>query len=357
MNIFKSEPTDYILEKALAGERISPDEALELHKEADPMKVIAAAREIRNRRHDPSVVSYTMFRIINYTNYCRVQCSFCSFHKPEEFESSKVLSIEEILDKMRAAVAIGADQMFLQGGINPKIPFDYYLDVLHSVKSTLGNHIHIRAFSPGELMEMHRQTGMPLREIVRKLKHAGMDSVPGAGAEILSDRVRAILSPAKVSVSEWVQAMETCHEENLPGSANIVIGSEERPEEIIEHLRIVRNLQDRTGGFLAFIPWTFQRQTDKFPTRNVPAREYLKLVGICRLFFDNISHIEASIMVLGPGVGSLALLSGADDISSVVIEENVLESHAPATEGKTREFIENSGFKPVKRDLFYNYKE
>jgi cyclic dehypoxanthinyl futalosine synthase len=258
---------------------------------------------------------------------------------------------------MRRAAAVGADQMFLQGGINPKIPFDYYLDVLHAVKSELGNHIHIRAFSPGELMEMHRETRMSLREIVRKLRQAGMDSVPGAGAEILSDRVRAILSPSKVSVSEWVQAMETCHEENVPGSANIVIGSVEKPEEIIEHLRIVRDLQDRTGGFLAFIPWTFQRQTDKFPIRNVPAREYLKLVGICRLFFDNISHIEASILVLGPGVGSIALLSGADDISSVVIEENVLESHAPATESKARDFIENSGFTPVKRDLFYNYTE
>ena len=357
MNIFKSEPTDNILEKALAGDRISTGEALELYNSADPLKVAAAAREIRDRRHDPSVVSYTMFRIINYTNYCRVKCSFCSFHKPEESESSKVLSIEEILDKMHRAVAVGADQMFLQGGINPKIPFDYYLDVLHAVKSELGNHIHIRAFSPGELMEMHRQTRMPLREIVRKLRQAGMDSVPGAGAEILSDRVRAILSPLKVSVSEWVQAMETCHEENLPGSANIVIGSVEKPEEIIEHLRIVRDLQDRTGGFLAFIPWTFQRQTDRFPVRNIPAREYLKLVGICRLFFDNISHIEASILVLGPGVGSIALLSGADDISSVVIEENVLESHAPATESKAREFIEASGFKPVKRDLFYNYKE
>jgi len=357
MNIFKAEPTDFILEKAVAGDRISPAEALELYTAADPPKVMAAAREIRNRRHHPSHVSYTMFRIINYTNYCRVKCSFCSYHKPEESGSTEILSIEEILDKMRAAAAIGADQMFLQGGINPNIPFDYYLDVLRTVKNTLGNHIHIRAFSPGELMEMHRQTRLPLRDIVRELKNAGMDSVPGAGAEILSDRVRAILSPAKVSVSEWVQAMETCHEENLPGSANIVIGSVETPEEIVEHLRIVRDLQDRTGGFLAFIPWTFQRQTDTFPVRNVSAQEYLKLVGICRLFLDNIAHIEASILVLGPGVGSIALHSGADDISSVVIEENVLESHGPATEEKTREFIENSGFKPVKRDLFYRYKE
>jgi len=182
-----------------------------------------------------------------------------------------------------------------------------------------------------------------------------MDSVPGAGAEILSDRVRSLLSPDKISVTDWVRVMETCHDENLPGSANIVFGSEESREEIIEHLRIVRDLQDRTGGFLAFIPWTFQRQTDRFPVRDVPVPEYLKVLGICRLFFDNIEHIEASILVFGSGIGSVALYSGADDISSVVIEENVLDSRAPSTEEKARKFIESSGFKPVKRDLLYNY--
>lgn len=353
MNIFKSESTDYILEKALEGERISTAEALKLYNSADLLKIIAAARQIRNRRHDPSVVSYTMFRIVNYTDYCTVKCSFCSFHKSRE--SGNTLAAEEVVEKMRGAVALGSDQLFLQGGINPDIPFDYYLDVLRSVKEKLGHHIHIRAFSPGELKGMQQQTGLSLREVVRRLKEAGMDSVPGAGAEILSNRVRSLLSPDKISVTDWVRVMEICHDENLPGSANIVFGSEESREEIIEHLRIVRDLQDRTGGFLAFIPWTFQRQTDRFPVRDVPVPEYLKVLGICRLFFDNIEHVEASILVFGPGIGSVALYSGADDISSVVIEENVLDSRAPSTEEKARKFIESSGFKPVKRDLLYNY--
>jgi cyclic dehypoxanthinyl futalosine synthase len=357
MKIFKSEPTDTILDKTISGERLSPGEALLLYDRADPLKVIAAAREIRNRRHNPAVVSYTMFRIINYTKYCTARCAFCSYYDPEESAAGAWLPVETILDTMRQAIAIGADQLFLQGGINPNIPFDYYLDVLRAVKSTLGKHIHIRAFSPGELAGMEKQTGLPLREVIRKLKAAGMDSVPGAGAEILSDRMRAILSPNKVSVADWVRVMETCHEENVPGSANIVFGSEESREEIIEHLSIVRDLQDRTGGFLAFIPWTFQPQTNRFPIRNVSATEYLKLLAICRLFFDNIAHIEASIMVFGPGIGSIALLSGADDISSVVIEENVLRSHGLETEKKVREFIASSGFRPVKRDLFYNMKE
>ena len=357
MRIFQPEATDYILEKALSGERISPAEALELYNNADLLKIISAAREIRNRRHDPSIVTYTMFRIINYTNYCKIKCSFCSFHESQDPDSATALSVEEILDKMRTAMTVGADQMFLQGGINPDIPFDYYLNILQTVKSTLGNHIHIRAFSPGELFEMHRQTGLSLRNVVRKLKKAGMDSVPGAGAEILSDRVRSILSPAKISVSDWVRVMETCHEEDLPGSANIVFGSTESREEIIEHLQIIRDLQDRTRGFFAFIPWTFQQQTDRFPVRDVPVPEYLRVLGICRLFLDNISHIEASILVFGPGVGSIALFSGADDISSVVIEENVLKSLAPSSEEQAREFISNTGFTPVKRDLLYNHLE
>jgi cyclic dehypoxanthinyl futalosine synthase len=349
---FEDEPTDYILEKAVGGQRISMSEALELYNSADFLKVIAAARKIRNRKNDPAVVTYTMFRIVNYTTYCSVNCSFCSFHEPMESTSGIVLTAGEIVQKMQQAVDLGADQLFLQGGVNPNIPFDYYLNVLQAVKTTFGN-IHIRAFSPCEIIGMERKTGLPLRQVIQKLKIAGMDSVPGAGAEILSDRMRAILSPKKGAAADWVRVMQTCHEEGLPGSANIVIGSDESAEEIIEHLRIVRDLQDRTGGFLAFIPWTFQRQTDRFPIRSVTAREYLKLLGLCRIFFDNIPHIEASIMVLGRGIGSVALHSGADDISSVVIEEKVLKSYGLETDQKAREFIRESGFNPVKRNLLY----
>jgi len=345
--------SDLILEKVLAGERISPPEALELYNSADFLKVMAAAREIRNRRHDPSIVTYTMFRIVNYTTFCSVDCSFCSFHEPPGSPKGTILSADAILEKMRQAAAAGADQLFLQGGVNPDLPFDYYLQVLRSVKESFGPGIHIRAFSPVELLAMERQTGKTLRQVIRELKNAGMDSVPGAGAEILSDRMRAILSPNKLSVAAWVRVMETCHEEGLPGSANIVFGSRETREEVVDHLRIVRELQDRTGGFLAFIPWTFQRQTNRFPVRNVPAHEYLKVLAICRIFLDNIPHIEASILVFGRGVGSIALHSGADDISSVVIEENVLNSYGLDTEEKAREFIRESGFTPIKRNLLY----
>ena len=348
------QPTDDLLEKALSGERITPLEALEIYRSADFIKVMTAARAVRSRMNNPAVVTYTLFRIVNYTNVCTADCSFCSFHCLPGDATARTLTLEEIFEKMREATAThGARQLFLQGGVNPAIPFDYYCRVLRAMKREFGANIHIRAFSPSEISGMARQTDKPAREIIRALKDAGMDSIPGAGAEILSDRVRAVLSPRKISVEEWVRVMEACFEEGLPGSANIVVGSIETPEEIIEHLRIIRDLQDRTGGLLAFIPWTFQRQTEKFPLRHVSTREYLKLLGLCRLFFDNIPHIEASVLGMGRSVGELALHAGADDISSVVIEENVLKNQGLSTESDAREFIRDSGFEPMRRDLLY----
>lgn len=346
--------TDYILEKALNKERITKEEALQLYKEGDFLKIQMVARELRERIVPHKYASYTMFRVVNYTNYCNVECSFCSFM--DEIGSGKgyTLSKEEILQKMDEAVKQNADQMFLQGGVNPSLSFDYYLDVLRAVKDKYPS-MHIRAFSPVEVINLEKLTGKPLSEVLLLLKEAGLDSVPGAGAEILTERMRNIISPKKASVEEWVRAMETCHEAGLPGSANVVFGSEETQEEVIEHLDVVRSLQDRTKGFHSFIPWTFQPQTKRFKIRQVPTHEYLKVLGICRIFFDNIDHIETSVMVLGKGVGQLALYSGADDVSSVVIEENVLRSFGLKTEEEAHKFLKAGGFVPRRRDLSYNY--
>lgn len=344
-----------ILEKALKGNRISKEEAYELYMNGDFLEIQAVAREIRNRFNKPGIVSYTAFRVVNYTNYCNVECSFCSFMDEINSNRGYVLSKDEILKKMEEAIALGAEQMFLQGGVYPEIPFDYYLDVLRSTKETFGKHIHIRGFSPVELINMEKITGLSLEDVLLSLKQAGLDSVPGAGAEILTERMRNILSPKKASPQEWVRVMETCHKMGLKGSANIVWGSEETRWEVIEHLDTIRNLQDRTNGFLSFIPWTFQKQTKKFYVRNVPAQEYLKVLSICRIFFDNIPHIETSLMVLGQGVGQIALQSGADDVSSIIIEENVLKSYGIKSEDKLKQFLIESGFFPVKRDFNYNY--
>ncbi len=349
-----SDRAKYVLEKAKNRERISPEEALILYREADFLEVQSVAREIRESVLSHKYASYTMFRVVNYTNYCNVECSFCSFMDEIGTGKGYVLSVQEIIDKMEYAVQEGANQMFLQGGVYPDLPLDYYLEILSSVKKKFPT-MHIRAFSPVEIINLEKITGKSLSEVLRILKQAGLDSVPGAGAEILTERMRNIISPKKASVSEWVRAMETCHEEGLLGSANIVFGSEETQDEVIEHLRVIRDLQDRTRGFLSFIPWTFQPQTKRFVVRSVPTHEYLKVLGICRIFLDNIPHIETSVMVLGKGVGQLALYSGADDISSVVIEENVLRSFGLKTEKEAIKFLSSAGFIPKKRDLMYNY--
>ena len=350
-----SKRAETILKKSLDGQRISAEDALLLYREADFLEIQMVARELRERIISHQFASYTMFRVVNYTNYCNVECSFCSFMDEIGNGKGYVLQLPEILEKMEYAKSEGANQMFLQGGVYPDLKFDYYLNILRGVKEKFPD-MHIRAFSPVEIINLETITGMSLKSVLQTLKEAGLDSVPGAGAEILTERMRNIISPKKASVKEWVRAMETCHEVGLPGSANIVFGSEETPEEIIEHLEVIRNLQDRTSGFISFIPWTFQPQTKKFVIRSVPTHEYLKVLGLCRIFLDNISHIETSVMVLGKGVGQLALYSGADDVSSVVIEENVLRSFGLKSEKEAVKFLNGAGFSAKKRDLLYNYE-
>jgi cyclic dehypoxanthinyl futalosine synthase len=344
-----------ILKKAWSGERISAEEALILYNEGDTLQIQAVARELRNRRVSADSASYTMFRVINYTNRCIIRCAFCSFQSINK-NDTYILTQEEVISKMEDAVSQGADQMFFQGGVHPDIPLSYYTGILSAVKEKFGQKMHIRAFSPVEILHLAKNNQMTVEEILKILKSAGLDSVPGAGAEILSERMRGILSPRKASVEEWLMVMQKAHEAGLRGSANIVFGSQETRAEIIEHLSHIRNLQDRTGGFHAFVIWSFQQQTEDFTVRYVSPDEYLKVLGISRIFLDNIDHIETSLLVQGPVLGALALHSGADDISSVVIEENVLENHSFTKESDARSFLENNGFRARRRDFNYKYK-
>ena len=351
MNILTKNKSDYILEKALSNQRITTKEALLLYEEGDLLKIQYVAGLIRKRKTNPNQITYTIFQMVNYSNFCNVDCKFCSFYEKYDSARGKQLNSDEVISKMQNAIKLGADQMFLQGGVDETLPFDYYLEILQRVKKELGNHIHIRAFSPVELLGMEKVTGLTLEKVIKTLIDAGMDSVPGAGAEILNERVRQILSPKKINTNDWIRVMETCHNLGLLSSANIVFGSVETKKEVIEHLELIRNLQDRTNGFLSFIPWTFQQQTKLFKVRNVSPKEFLKVLGICRIYLDNIPHIETSLMVLGNSIGSLALESGADDISSIVLEENVLKSFGMKTESDAQEFIKWIGYEPKRRDL------
>ena len=260
--------------------------------------------------------------------------------------------MDEIRQKTLEAKAKGADQIFLQGGVNKDIPLSYYTDVLKMLTQELG--VKVRGFSPVELMRIAVFNGISLDKLLDILKEAGLSSVPGAGAEILSDRMRQILSPKKLPAQVWCDTLAACHKKGLPGSANIVFGSVETPEEIIEHLDYVRKTQDIANGFKSFVVWTFQPQTDKFPIRHVRGDEYLKLLALSRLYLDNIPHIEVSLLGMGLSLGELGLHCGADDINSIVIEENVLKNHGLTTIEQAENFIKNAGFTPYRRSLNFD---
>lgn len=344
--------TRSILDGVLAGTRLTVADALHLWRHGNFRDMGNAAEEIRNRLNPPQEVTYTAFRVVNYTNYCNIECSFCSFMDEVGSGKGYNLSADEILKKVDEAVRLDSPQLFLQGGVNPELPFSYYTDALEAVRQKFPD-VHIRAFSPVEALFMEKLIDAPLGEVFTKLKAAGMHSFPGAGAEILTDRMRDILSPKKASTHEWLRAMETAGLSGMKSSSNIVWGSEETEEEIIAHLEALRTLQDKTGSVLSFVPWTFQAQTKKFKLRKVPPHEYLKMVALSRLFFDNIPHIEVSIMVAGKQLGELALHFGADDINSPVIEENVLRSFGLKSVEESHRFIEEAGFKPVRRSFSY----
>jgi len=341
-----------LLQKAVDGNRLTPAEALDLLKNTSWTEVAEAGDRVRKRLHPENKVGYTAFRIVNYTNVCEITCSFCSFCRPVHSDEAYVLSLDEIRQKTIEAKAKGADHIFLQGGVNKDIPLSYYTDVLKMLTREMG--VKVRGFSPVELVRIAEFNNMPLDNLLDTFKEAGLSSVPGAGAEILSDRMRQILSPKKLPAQKWCDTLAACHKKGLPGSANIVFGSVETPEEIIEHLEYVRRTQDIAQGFKSFVVWTFQPQTDKFPIRHVRGDEYLKLLALSRLYLDNIPHIEVSLLGMGLSLGELGLHSGADDINSIVIEENVLENHGLTTIEAAEKFITDAGFTPYRRSLNFD---
>lgn len=344
---------DSILEKTTVPNfRLTPAEGLELLKNAHWKDVAEAADKVRHARLPGNRVGYTAFRIVNYTNVCEVTCSFCSFCRPAKSPEAYVLSLDEIRQKTIEAKAKGADQIFLQGGVNKDIPLSYYTDVLKMLTREMG--VTVRGFSPVELVRIAEFNNMPLESLLDIFKESGLSSVPGAGAEILSDRMRALLSPRKLPAQQWCDTLAACHKKGLPGSANIVFGSVETPEEIIEHLECVRKTQDIAHGFKSFVVWTFQPQTDKFPIRHVTGEEYLKLLALSRLYLDNVPHIEVSLLGMGLELGAQGLHAGADDINSIVIEENVLKNHGLTTIEQAEKFILDAGFTPYRRDLNFS---
>lgn len=346
-----------IIARIEAGKRITGSDFLRLEREADLHQLGFLANAIRERLHPDPVVTYVIDRNINYTDICISACKFCAFFKAPEDAGGQVLSQAELAQKIAETQALGGTQILLQGGLHPDNPLEFYEDMLQFIKAT---GIHIHGFSPPEVVHFSQLSGLPVKEVLQRLIAAGLDSIPGGGAEILNDRVRREMAPKKCSADQWIEVMEIAHGLGLRTTATMMFGHIETVEERLEHLQRIRDLQDRTGGFTAFIPWPFQ--PDHTPIAAVRKIEkttavgYLRMLALCRIFLDNVRNIQASWVTQGPKIAQLSLFFGANDFGSTMIEENVVAAAGVRfrlSEEEIRKLVADAGFKPQQRLMNY----
>lgn len=347
-----------ILERAAAGGRITPDEALLLYTDAPFHALGRAADAVRRRRYPDDVATYLIDRNINYTNVCVTACKFCAFYRAPHHAEGWVRDLDDILRRCAEAVEFGATQIMLQGGHHPDFGVEYYEQVFAAIKAA---HPQLATHSLGasEIAHMSRVSGVPVADVVRRLKAAGLDSFAGAGAEILVARPRTAIAPLKESGERWLEIMETAHRAGVESTATFMMGTGETNAERIEHLRMIRDVQDRTGGFRSFIPWTYQPENNHLKGRTqATTLEYLRMVAVARLFFDNIAHLQGSWLTTGKDVGQLTLHLGADDLGSVMLEENVVSSAGAKHRSNRLELIHlirSAGRIPAQRDTLYRH--
>ena len=348
-----------IKEKILAGERLSKEEALKLF-EFELKELGELARAVRFRLNPERIVTYVVDRNINYTNVCISGCKFCAFYRKPGEEGGFVLSFDELARKIEETLALGGYQILLQGGLNPDLPFSFYEEMLRFIKEKYPQ-IHVHGFSPPEILFFSKQSGLSIREVLERLIAAGLDSIPGGGAEILSDRVRSKLSPKKGTSEEWLEVMRQAHKLGLKTTATMMFGHIETQEEIIEHLLKIRELQDETGGFTAFIPWTFQPgHTALSHLSKVGAVYYLKVLAISRIVLDNVKNLQVSWVTQGPQIAQIALEFGGNDFGSTMIEENVVAAAGVShrlSEEQIRHYIRSAGYVPKRRRMDYTLLE
>ena len=346
-----------LLDKAVAGERLTPDEGLALLKSHD-LAAIGRAADARTRRlHPEPYRTYNIDRNINYTNVCTAVCDFCAFYRRPGHEEGYVLPRAELLRKVAETVELGGDQILMQGGLHPKYELTWYEELLGDIKRDFPQ-VNIHGFSPPELHHFTKVNHLPIRTVLERLKEAGLGSIPGGGAEILVDRVRNEITRGKVMTDDWLDVMRAWHELGGRSTATMMFGHVETLAERIEHLERVRQLQDETGGFTAFICWTFQPEhTDMAHIAPTGSFEYLKTQAVSRLYLDNVPSIQSSWVTQGLRIGQLALLFGANDMGSLMIEENVVAEAGTVhflTLDQIRAAITELGFEPRQRDVFYH---
>ncbi len=349
-------------EKVLAGERISAEEAFELYRRplaelgmlADARRNLAKERSYGGRGRE--IVTYIVDRNINYTNVCNVYCKFCAFYRTEKDEDHYVLTREQFDQKLDELTAAGGVQILMQGGHHPRLGFDWYLELLHHIREKYP-HINIHGFSPPEFQHFAETFRMPLREVISRFKEAGLGSIPGGGGEILVDSVRQRIAPLKCKTDQWLEVMQVAHELGLKSSATMMFGHVETIEERIEHLQRLRDQQDASGGFTAFICWTFQPENTVLKVAHrTGSTEYLRMQALARIFLDNIPNIQSSWVTQGPDIGQIALKYGANDFGSVMMEENVVSSAGTTFRldaAKIEDLIRDSGYEPRRRNNWY----
>ena len=349
--------TNRLLEKAVAGERLTPEEGLALLESHELANIGRAADAVTRRLHPEPYRTYNIDRNINYTNICTAVCDFCAFYRtPKDKEQGYVLPREELLQKIEETVALGGDQILMQGGLHPDYQLEWYEELLRDIKRRFPQ-VNVHGFSPPELHHFTKVNKLPIRTVLERLKAAGLGSLPGGGAEILVDRVRKEITRGKVLTDDWLHVNQVWHELGGRSTATMMFGHVETLAERIEHLERLRQLQDETGGFTAFICWTFQPEhTDMADVPAAGSFEYLKTQAVSRLYLDNFPNIQSSWVTQGLKIGQLALLFGANDMGSLMIEENVVAEAGTVhylSLQQIREAISELGYTPRQRNIFY----
>ncbi len=348
-----------LLDKAAQGSRLSYDEGVLLYRQASLYDLGAAAHKRRTQLHPGSDVSYVIDTTINYTNICNVHCAFCAFFRPEGHAEGYTMTHDEVLARVAWAAEQGATQIMVQGGVNPDLPISYYTELFQKIAQQFP-HVDIHSLSTSEICGIAKREGMSVRDVLIVLREAGLKSLPGAGAEILVERVRKRISARKIDDDRWLEVMRIAQNLGMPTTATMMFGSVETDAERIQHLDVLRELQDETHGFSAFIPWYYVPHKTPLKGREATGIEYLRVIAISRLYLDNFAHIQASWLTPGLKLGQLALLHGADDMGGTILEERVV-TLAGSTNVASRKDLERAirqaGYRPVVRNTYFERRD
>lgn len=336
---------------------MTPEEALDLFRSDDLIGIGMAADAVRRKLHPEGIVTYIIDRNINYTNFCTEYCSFCAFYRPLGHKEGYVLAKEVIFEKIRETIDLGGTGVLMQGGLHPDLKIEWFEDLFRSIKQRF--RIHLHCLSAPEVLMIAEVSGLSIRDTIARLRDAGLDSIPGGGAEILDDAVRHRISRLKCSTGEWLAVHRSAHELGMRTTATMMFGCGETLEQRMNHLELIRSLQEETGGFTAFIPWTFQRENTslgRFVKEEATAVEYLKTLAIARLYLENFENVQSSWVTQGLKTCQVGLRFGGNDVGSIMIEENVVSqagARHKASEEELRRMIRDAGFVPKQRDTLY----